>query len=230
MPRYTIDDVGENNVFDFHESSILKYSIFQIHGDNNRIIVEDDCRVTNQKICIYGDNNTVLIRNGSKLRGVPGKVDEQCILIKGSQSKVLIGKRVRLQGELVLKGVSKEINIGDFSTLGNVYFLVAENTNLNIGKDCMFSHGISVRTSDSHSIINSKTGKRTNYAKDIVIGDHVWIGMNVLLTRGAIIPTGCVVATGAVVTKPFHGENCSIGGIPARVLSENITWDRRLLK
>jgi len=47
------------------------------------------------------------------------------------------------------------------------------------------------------------------------------------LCRGAVIADGSVVALRAVVTKAFTEPNCSIGGIPAKLISTGIMWKRR---
>lgn len=54
--------------------------------------------------------------------------------------------------------------------------------------------------------------------KDVVIGDSVWIGMNVLILPGAKIGEGAIIQAGSVV----HGEvpPCAIvGGNPAKVFA-----------
>ena len=57
----------------------------------------------------------------------------------------------------------------------------------------------------------------------IIIGNHVWIGMNVTILKGVRIGDGAIVAAGAVVTKDVP-ENTLVGGVPARVLKTDISW------
>lgn len=57
----------------------------------------------------------------------------------------------------------------------------------------------------------------------IVIGNHVWIGLNVTILKGVTIGDGCMVAAGAVVTKSFP-PNYLIGGVPAKIIKEDILW------
>lgn len=80
-----------------------------------------------------------------------------------------------------------------------------------------------LRTGDSHSVLDLM-GNRTNHAKDIVIGDHVWIGYRVCINKGVRIPSNCIVGTGAVVTKKFDTENVIIAGVPAIIIKQNVTW------
>lgn len=92
-----------------------------------------------------------------------------------------------------------------------------------VGNDCLFSSEIVIRTGDSHSILN-ETGTRINPAKDVVIGNHVWVGHRALITKGVSIPENCVVGTGAVVTKPIDKSGTVIAGVPAKIIKENINW------
>ena len=50
-----------------------------------------------------------------------------------------------------------------------------------------------------------------------VIGDDVWIGVNVVILRGVRIGDGAVIAAGAVVAKDVP-ENEIWGGVPARFI------------
>ena len=45
--------------------------------------------------------------------------------------------------------------------------------------------------------------------------------------KNTTIPNGCVVATRSIVTRNFEKENCIIAGSPAKVVKENISWDRQ---
>ena len=81
-------------------------------------------------------------------------------------------------------------------------------------------------TGDSHAIYNS-SGERTNVAHDVIIGEHVWIGYRATLLKGARIANGSVVGTGSVITKEFMRENSIIVGNPAKVVKDNIIWNKK---
>ena len=89
----------------------------------------------------------------------------------------------------------------------------------------MLSSGIDIRNGDSHSIIDLKSNKRVNYAKDVFIDNHVWIGADVRILKGSKINTGSVIASNSVVTQEVP-RNCVAGGIPAKAIKENINWSR----
>lgn len=91
----------------------------------------------------------------------------------------------------------------------------------------MFAYDIDLRTGDSHSIIDSKTNERINFAQSITIGNHVWVASHVSILKGVHIPDNSVVATRAVVTKSFNECNILIAGIPAQKVREDIDWKRQ---
>ncbi len=57
----------------------------------------------------------------------------------------------------------------------------------------------------------------------IVIGDHVWVGMNVTILKGVTIGTGAIIAAGSVVTHDVP-EHTLVGGVPAKVIKTEVSW------
>lgn len=93
----------------------------------------------------------------------------------------------------------------------------------------MFSNNISVRTTDSHSIIDS-SGNRINYALDVYIGNHVWVGLQSLILKGANISDNSIVAARSVVpSSTICEQNCILAGLPAKIIRRNINWCRKRL-
>ena len=165
-------------------------------------------------------NNKIIIGNNSRLRNCS-------FYINGYNNKIVIGDNCILNNtSFWVADDDNNINIGNMTTITNdTQFAALEGTNINVGSDCMFSHDIFVRTSDSHSVLNSE-GTRTNRAKDISIGNHCWIGMQSLILKGGEIKDNSIVAARSVVTKQFEA-NVLIGGSPAQVLKNNINWSRK---
>lgn len=103
---------------------------------------------------------------------------------------------------------------------------VAEGgTKISIGKDCMISSNVRISTTDSHSIIDVTTRKRTNPAKNITIGNHVWLGYNVSINKGVIIAENSVIAGHSVVTKSVRANSIA-AGVPAKEVKDGVDWDR----
>ena len=60
---------------------------------------------------------------------------------------------------------------------------------------------------------------RVTVQKPIVVGDHVWIGMNAIILPGVTIGRGAVIAAGAVVSKDVPPMTV-VGGVPAKPLRQ----------
>lgn len=129
-----------------------------------------------------------------------------------------------------LSGNNNRIEIGEGTTVGaRTEFAALEGTSITIGKDCMFSHDIRLRTSDSHSIVEETTGKRLNHAEDIRIGNHCWVGMQSLVMKGSSLADNSVLSARSLLNKQFADKGCIVGGSPAKILKEHINWDRKKL-
>jgi acetyltransferase-like isoleucine patch superfamily enzyme len=119
------------------------------------------------------------------------------------------------------------INIGEnFSCNGCSMFVSPDEGNITIGNDVMFSSGITMMISDAHVIINKKTNKIINRNKDIIIGNHVWVGMNATILKGTILSDGSIVGISAVVSHRFYNRDIVIAGNPARIVKKGISWSR----
>lgn len=88
-----------------------------------------------------------------------------------------------------------------------------------IGNNVAISENVAIRDSDNHQIIDSSKPKTA----PITIGNHVWIGMNVTILKGTEIGDNCVVAAGSVLSGVYP-PNSLIGGIPGKIIRENINW------
>ena len=191
---------GTKNIFDIDKSALLVNCTFNIIGNNNEIEINELSFLNKVTFFILGDNN-----------------------------KIKIGKGVRFNrgGSFWIEDYGCEAVIGDNSTFEDSHIALTEpNSKIIIGEDCMFANYVDVRTGDSHSIIDTVTNERINYAQNVHIGNHVWVASHVSILKGVHIADNSVVATRAVVTKSFTDNNILIGGIPATKLRENINWDR----
>jgi acetyltransferase-like isoleucine patch superfamily enzyme len=191
-----------------------------IHGDKNRLIINDSL-LLNIEVDVIGSNIFIEFGEGCQLSNT-------LIRIRGNNHKIVIGKQCSYQGgQLWIEDHDCALTIGNHTTVVEAKIGVTEpGSMITIGEECMFAHGIELRCGDSHSIIDLETGKRINYAKDIYIGKHVWFASDVMVLKGVCIGDDSVVASRALVTKSFPA-NSLIGGVPASVMKENITWNRQ---
>ena len=89
----------------------------------------------------------------------------------------------------------------------------------------MFSKGVRITTTASHSIISLESGQRVNISKNIEIRRHVWLVYDVSINKGVLIEENSVVAGRSVVTKSVP-SNSIVAGLPAKVVKNGITWSR----
>ena len=98
---------------------------------------------------------------------------------------------------------------------------------IRIGEDCMFSNDIHIRYSDAHTIYDEKTKEVLNRPiRPVEIGNHVWVCNGVSILKNSKISDNSVVGKSTVVTKSFDKSNVILEGVPAKIIKENINWDR----
>ena len=69
-----------------------------------------------------------------------------------------------------------------------------------------------------------------NASKDVVIGDHCWVGMNSIIMKGTIIGNNTIIGAGAIVSGTFQDGNVVLAGVPARIIREKIDWCRKRIE
>jgi len=114
--------------------------------------------------------------------------------------------------------VNKGARLSIGSGYANYYVKIDCFEKISIGQDVAISHNVIIRDSDSHAISSGSTKPAP-----IIIGNHVWIGMNSIILKGVHIGNGAVIAAGAVVTQDVP-DNCLVGGVPAKIIRQNIEW------
>lgn len=98
-----------------------------------------------------------------------------------------------------------------------------------IGKDCKFLYGgigcvISKKTKIGNHVIigtNVLTGGRSNKDGHPIIGNNVYIATGAKILGDITISDNVIIGANAVVIHDVP-SNCSVGGVPARILKENI--------
>jgi acetyltransferase-like isoleucine patch superfamily enzyme len=179
-----------------------------------RTLLECKANVLNSKIESRGGNRIVL-ENGVRLRNAT-------ILLRGEGNTLWVKKGTFLSAHLELYGQGNLIEIGEKTRINGAHLIAHNGTRILIGMESLFSTGIDLRTTDSHSIFDSE-GQRINPDKDIVIGNRVWLGRGVSVLKGAVIDDGCVVGAMSLVTGHLPPASLA-AGIPAKVLRTGIAW------
>lgn len=179
--------------------AVLKKCSINIDGVNNKIIIDDLCRLENCQISIIGNDCTLIISRRNYL----SKAE---FWMQQDGSSIILREHVTMHGP--------------------VHVASTEGCSIAIGEDCMFANDIQVRNGDSHAIYCND--ERINHAKDISIGKHVWICAGAMILKGSTINDNCIVGAKSLVTSNFIDESVIIAGNPAKVKKRNISWERDL--
>lgn len=198
---------------------------FRIKG-SNELTLPTSCERLLKKVTIKvgGKNNRLILGEGVELTHCEIRLD-------GENNLIEIGPNVRFSsGKIYLRQTSgQHIRIGADTTVEGAYLLIDEAASIDIGRDCMLSTDILIRTGDKHSILDAATGQRLNDSKDVKIADRVWIGRDVQILKGTVLHPESVVGACSLVSKAFDEGNCVVAGVPAKVVKRGIRWDRDLL-
>ncbi len=162
--------------------------------------------------------------------------DGQRTLRNKMVGSLYLAKGATLEVEVfdVYSGSRINVNAGAKLSLGSGYMnhecVIDCFSSITIGRGVVISERVVIRDADNHaitSIVNEVTGETKGDEKPtvapIVIQDHVWLGMNVIVLKGVIIGEGAIVAAGSVVNKDVP-PHCLVAGVPAKVVKTDVSW------
>ena len=151
--------------------------------------------------CVSGyDTEIVLHKNGQIIFKGSAVVGCGCCL-NVNIGKLLLGDGVR---------IGNQNNIGCFNLI-------------QIGNNTRFGHQNQLYDTNFHHIVDlsGKKIKRSN--APIVIGDNCWISNRCTIMPGICMPNGTIVSSNSLINKNVAtAEHQIIGGIPAKLLKENM--------
>ncbi len=116
----------------------------------------------------------------------------------------------------VQKGASLSLRNGYINSNSRIRCFAS----ISIGEGSYISEEVILSDSDNHKVLCSNrpsTGA-------ISIGDHVWIGMRSMILKGVTIGKGSIIAAASVVVKDVS-DNCLVGGVPAKLIRDNYSWE-----
>lgn len=155
-------------------------------------------------------------------------------------SKITLGSF----GEITFKGSNNEIkrltilapepfscvDIGENLFVSTSLFLAlhcAYKPKITIGEDCMFGASVVIRCSDGHAILEKGTTNILNNDGHVTIGNHVWFCKGCTILKGVNIADNCIIGTQSLVNRDCNVSNSIYAGVPAKLVKENIDWDRQ---
>lgn len=168
------------------------------------------------RVVITGDGNRLVIKDPFHAAALH--------LEMGEGSEILIDEGCHVGILSVHAPRLGSVRVGARSSFnGQTRFLLHEPGRIDVGVACLFGPDIDLTVSDMHSVIDLESGQRINPARDITIGDRVWLGIGTFVGKGAEVGAGSVVGA-----RSFLGgrvpSNCLAAGAPARIVRENVSW------
>lgn len=124
------------------------------------------------------------------------KIAKRCSIFGSQENLLEIGKHSYVGMNSIINGFSAKINIGE-------HVSVAQNVNI------MSDSGpnASLKMQEVFPIIKGS----------VIIGNHSWIGANVVIMPNVEIGEFCVIAVNSFVNKSFPSYSI-IGGTPAKLI------------
>ncbi len=163
-----------------------------------------------------------------------GQAYEMTTVHKGIAEIVLAGK-------LVFKGTCQFgkdyfVFIGEnaICELGNMAGIASEGKlicteRVVLGEYARFGSQAQIMDTNFHDMIDTKTGQKLQKSAPIFIGNYNFGSNRVSIMKGTQTPNFCTIASNSLCTKDYKnlGEHILIGGIPAKLIRENISrdWD-----
>ena len=197
--------------------NIIWQNQISVRGKNNVIDIDDSVwRTMNKcKITVVGNNNRLVI-------GKNTRISHTAIRIRGNNNTIIIGENVYYRKIYTCIGENKTISIGDNTSVQGAYLLCDTQCSISIGNDCMFSTDIMIRTGDKHPLYDRESGALLNQLQNIVIEDRVWLAREVMVLKGAHIRKGSVVGAKSLVTRIKHEEDSVLAGVPVKIVKTGV--------
>lgn len=202
---------------------------FILHKENGTI--EEFPDLNGLKVVFYGKNHTLELWEPINFK--PTDYSQSLFQFWGNNNRVTIKKSNKLIKHLMISMQKENNELFIDEELGvETLFLESGDTSNNkitIGRDCLIAKNVNIMADDFHTVydINNPENVLNKPEQGITIGNHVWITRDASILKGVTIPDNTIIANKSIVTKSFTKENTFIGGIPAKVIKENVNWDSK---
>ncbi|MBQ8197888.1 MAG: Coenzyme F420 hydrogenase/dehydrogenase, beta subunit C-terminal domain [Lachnospiraceae bacterium] len=205
--------------YNYFCKNIVRYGEAKLVPEKNVVI---DLH-PNAKIRMYGEKDFVV--GVSKLR----KSKAETYIRMGRDAVWFLRHGGHMSYEAVLEVHDNGVlDTGFFSM--NVRGTMIVDKKITLGEDVMMARNVIVYDSDFHQLLNDD-GEQTNAPREVIIGNHVWLGANSTVLKGVKIGNHSVVAANALVSKDVPERALVAGTNSGFVINNSVNWKRdRCLK
>ncbi|CDR42918.1 CYFA0S10e03818g1_1 [Cyberlindnera fabianii] len=112
------------------------------------------------------------------------------------------------------------ISVGD-NFYANFNLTILDCSVVKIGNNCMTGPNVTITCATHPVDPYERNVKNVEWAREIIIGDNVWITTGVVICQGTVIGNGVTLGANCVIppgkTVP---DNCVVAGNPARIIKK----------
>ncbi|MDG4654633.1 acyltransferase [Chryseobacterium arthrosphaerae] len=142
-----------------------------------------------------------------------------------SINNVKIADNVKIAKLCSIYGSEKnQLEIGESSYVGMFSILNGFSRKLTIGKHVSIAQNVNIMTDSGPNASEEMQKIFPLISGEVQIGDHSWIGANVIIMPGVQLGKFCVVAANSFVNKSFP-DYSMIGGNPAKLIKTLLSPD-----
>lgn len=148
------------------------------------------------------------------------------LLIGGDAATVFLGPGSAFTGSEIYCGAHSTIVLDSDVTATRCAIVDARNGGSIVAeRGQLWAANVYLATDDMHRLEDAETGARINpYGAHIRLGRHVWLGRDAIISGHCEIGDGAIVGTRAMVRGQKVPPRVAVGGCPARVIREGVTW------
>lgn len=127
---------------------------------------------------------------------------------------------------LVHIGPNATLEMGNMSSLGHSGKIICFDK-ITLGDFARIGYESQLSDTTAHQMIDTVSGEKYPLTAPIKLGNYNYISNRVTILSNTITPDFCTIASNSLCTKDYtsFGENILIGGIPAKLLKNNIARD-----
>ncbi len=126
----------------------------------------------------------------------------------------------------IFVGPGAVCRLGDMAGMGNSGKLICHEL-IQFGQYVRIGYESQVLDSHFHQMVDTATNTKLPMTSPVFLGSYNYLGHRVTIMPGSATPDRCTVASNSMCNKDYRhlGTNILIGGIPAKLLKNNISRD-----